>query len=249
MSKKYGCLLAFVIFLLFLSIACNLGQFAVLSGGVEAGAALSMPAKPLPKFRENLIESAKDKAMGKIVQIDLDGIISSFSSEGLFSEAMPGIESLKRQLAQAAADAEVKAIVLRINSPGGEVTASDVLYNAVKKTAAVKPVIVHMDSVAASGGYYVACGATKVVASETTLTGSIGVYAIHEDQSRADDRAGYTVSVVSAGRLKTNGLPYKPLSDEARSGMQAMVDTYYGQFVAAVAKHRAVPAVLVTRPR
>ena len=104
----------------------------MLSGGVEAGAALSMPGEACPNSAKTSSNPPKDKATAKIVQIDLDGIISSFSSEGLFSEAMPSIESLKRQLAQAAADAGGEAIVLRINSPGGEVTASDVLYNAVK---------------------------------------------------------------------------------------------------------------------
>jgi protease-4 len=156
MSKKHGCLLAFVIFLLFISLAFNLGQFAMLSGSSQTGAALSIAAKPIAKLREHLLETAKDHSTAKIVQIDLEGVISSFSTEGLFSEAMPSIDHLKRQLEQATTDAEVKAIVLRINSPGGEVTASDVLYHAVKKASGVKPVVVHMDSVAASGGYYVA---------------------------------------------------------------------------------------------
>ncbi|MBL9183435.1 MAG: signal peptide peptidase SppA [Verrucomicrobiaceae bacterium] len=245
MSKKYGCLLAFVIFLLFLSLACNLGQFAVLSGGVEAGAALSMPAKPLPKFRENLLEAAKDKATGKIVQIDLDGIISSFSSEGLFSEAMPSIESLKRQLAQAAADAEVKAIVLRINSPGGEVTASDVLYNAVKKTAAVKPVVVHMDSVAASGGYYVACGATKVVASETTLTGSIGVIMESINYSDLFGKVGLGMNTFTSGPFKDSLSGARPMRDDEKAYIQNLVSQMYDRFLGIVSEARKQPKDLL----
>ena len=245
MSKKYGCLLAFVIFLLFLSLACNLGQFAVLSGGVEAGSALSMPAKPLPKFRENLLEAAKDKATAKIVQIDLDGIISSFSSEGLFSEAMPSLESLKRQLAQATADAEVKAIVLRINSPGGEVTASDVLYNAVKKAAAVKPVVVHMDSVAASGGYYVACGATKILASETTLTGSIGV--IMESINYADlfGKVGLGMNTFTSGPFKDSLSGARPMRDDEKAYIQNLVAQMYDRFLGIVSEARKQPKDLL----
>jgi protease-4 len=245
MSKKYGCLLAFVIILLFLSLACNLGQFAMLSGGVETGATFSNPAKPLPKLREHLLEPAKEKATAKIAQIDLDGIISSFSSEGLFSEAMPSIENLKRQLEQAAGDTEVKAIVLRINSPGGEVTASDVLYNAVKKVAAVKPVVVHMDSVAASGGYYVACGATKIVASETTLTGSIGV--IMESINYADlfGKVGLGMNTFTSGAFKDSLSGARPMREDEKAYIQNLVTQMYDRFLGIVSESRKQPKDLL----
>src|SRR5690606_37248738 len=96
----------------------------------------------------------------RIVRLDLESLIHSGMVDGL-----------KRGLRQAVEDTHVAAIVLRINSPGGEVTASDTLYQAVKETAQRKPVVVYMDSIAASGGYYIACGATKIIAHPTGISG------------------------------------------------------------------------------
>lgn len=245
MSKKHGCLLAFVIFLLFISLAFNLGQFAMLSGSSQTGAALSMAAKPIAKLREHLLETAKDHSTAKIVQIDLEGVISSFSTEGLFSEAMPSIDHLKRQLEQATTDAEVKAIVLRINSPGGEVTASDVLYHAVKKASGVKPVVVHMDSVAASGGYYVACGATQIIASETTLTGSIGV--IMESINYADlfGKVGLGMNTFTSGAFKDSLSGARPMRDDERVYIQNLVLQMYDRFLGIVSEARRQPKELL----
>ena len=108
----------------------------------------------------------------KIVHIDIEGMISSVGGNAFVGSS---VSTTKRMLEAAKADPAVKGIVLRVNSPGGEVTASDVLYNAVRKTAEVKPVVVYMDSMAASGGYYIACGGSHIMANETTITGSIGV--------------------------------------------------------------------------
>jgi protease-4 len=245
MNKKHGCLLAAVIFLLFLSLACNLGQFAMLSGGVEPGAALSSSARPLPRFHEMIVEPAKDKALAKIAQIDLDGVISSMAVEGLFFDPLPSVEGLKRQLEQAASDPAVKAVVLRINSPGGEVTASDVLYQAVKKTAAVKPVVVHMDSMAASGGYYVACGATRILASETTLTGSIGV--IMESVNYADlfGKVGLGMNTFTSGPFKDSLSGSRPMRDEEKVYIQSLVTQMYDRFLGIVSEARKQPRDLL----
>lgn len=245
MSKKYGCLLAFVIFLLFISLAFNLGQFAILSGEMEGGTSFSLPPKPLPKFTESLIEPAKGKSGDKIVQLELDGIISSMSSGSLFSDSLPNLDSLKRQLQQAAEDASVKAIVLRINSPGGEVTASDVLYHAVKKTAAIKPVVVHMDSIAASGGYYIACGATQIVASETTLTGSIGV--IMESINYADlfGKVGLGMQTFTSGAFKDSLSGARPMRDDEKAYIQNLVSQMYDRFLGIVSEARKQPKDLL----
>ena len=94
---------------------------------------------------------------------------------------MPGnasdnmVDDMRLALQQARDDDRVKAVVLEIDSPGGEVTAADIIYNAVVKTRAKKPVVVYMDSLAASGGYYVSCGGKYLMANDTTITGSIGV--------------------------------------------------------------------------
>ena len=110
----------------------------------------------------------------KIAVISLRGIITS-AEPGAIGETM--VDDLKLQLGRPAEDDEVKAVVLYVDSPGGEVTASDTIYMAVKRMRdqSKKPVVVYMGSLAASGGYYVACGGDYIMANETTLTGSIGV--------------------------------------------------------------------------
>src|SRR5262249_11314913 len=128
-----------------------------------------------PKFSEVLEQDGGRETKDKIVRIDLEGIISSGATEDFLLGGGMNLDSIKRAWRQPTEDKNVKAIVLRVDSPGGEVTASDTLYQAVKEAAAKVPVVVYMDSLAASGGYYVSCGATKIVANETTLTGSIGV--------------------------------------------------------------------------
>jgi hypothetical protein len=92
----------------------------------------------------------------------------------------------------------------------------------------------------ASAAYYLSCQATEVVVSPSSLTGSIGVYSAHEDYSAADEKAGVKVTLISAGKYKTEGNMYEPLSDDARSAMQGLVDSFYGKFVKAVARGRGV---------
>ena len=141
-NKSYGCLIALLLLGLLVSLGLNVGQFlGKLDIDVGADASFSS-ARPKRHLHETTVESPKQSSHDKIVHIDLEGVISSASMSGLFAEAMPSVESLKNSLEQAVADTNVKAIVLRVNSPGGEVTASDISYNAVKKAAKVKPVVV-----------------------------------------------------------------------------------------------------------
>lgn len=242
MSKKYGCLLAFVLFLLFVSLAVNLGQFVLFAGEVDATGHLKSHARPKHKFSESIIEEARNESQAKIVHLDLDGIISSAQSDSFLMGALPDMHGLKLQIEQAVADADTKAIVLRINSPGGEVTASDILYNAVKKASAKKPVVVYMDSMAASGGYYVACGATKIVASETTLTASIGV--IIETMSYYDlfNKVGLGTQTFASGAFKDSLSGSRPMRDDEKAYVQNLVTQMYGRFLGIVSGARGVPA-------
>src|SRR5436190_22472104 len=128
--------------------------------------------EPSPLFREVIVQRGARGSSDKIAVIMMRGIISS-SLPGNVGDTM--VEDMRLALQQARDDDHVRAIVLEIDSPGGEVTASDAIYNWVVKTRARKPVIVYMDSLAASGGYYVACGGQYLMANETTITGSIGV--------------------------------------------------------------------------
>jgi protease IV len=197
--------------------------------------------RPIKKFSEALVEDGKAKSGDRIVRIDLDGPIFNGSAGGsLFAEAIPMLSSIKRQLAQATADSKVKAIVLYVNSPGGEVTASDTLYAAVKAAKEKKPVVVFMDSVAASGGYYVAAPASKIIANETTLTGSIGVimqgYAYHGTM----EKVGFGMNTFTSGKFKDTLSGARPMRDDERAYIQGMVDQMYDRFLTVVSEGRKI---------
>ncbi len=230
-----GCLVAALVVALFLSVGFNFFQSVVLMG---SGASVQETKEPL---HEKLEVAGRANSTAKIVHLDLEGIISSMSTGGFLEEALPSVDGIKRELEQAVEDSEVKAIVLRINSPGGEVTASDTIYNAVKKAAAKKPVVVYMDSVAASGGYYVACGATKVVASETTLTASIGVIMESMSYHELFGKVGLGSQTFTSGAFKDTLSGARPMRDDEKVYIQALVNDMYDRFLGIVSEARKVP--------
>ena len=169
--KVLGCVGVLLVLLLLASVLLNVG---LLVGQAGAGFAMDGGAPVLrsaPFEAEQLVAADEPGTRDRIVQLDVTGVITGDSGPGGGSM----VEEIKRALHQAVEDSRVKAIVLRIDSPGGEVTASDTLYAAVKEAAAKKTVVAYLDSVAASGGYYIACGAERIVAHPTGITGSIGV--------------------------------------------------------------------------
>src|SRR5262245_46932351 len=160
-SNRLGCFGIFIVVLLVVSLFFNVMFFS--AGFFEGGD---------KKFQETVVTKAAPQVKTKIAVIRLAGMITSMLP-GYVGDSM--VEDVKLQLKQALDDNDVRAIVLAIESPGGEVTASDMIYNAVKAARAKKPVVISMGSLAASGGYYIACGGTYIFANETTITGSIGV--------------------------------------------------------------------------
>lgn len=240
-NKSYGCLIALLLLGLIVSLGLNVGQFLG-KLDLDVGADTSFTAaRPKRHLHESTVESPKQSSHDKIVHIDLEGVISSMAVGGLFAEAMPSVESIKNSLEQAVADTHVKAIVLRVNSPGGEVTASDIIYNAVKKAAKVKPVVVYMDSMAASGGYYVACGATKIVASETTLTASIGVIIETMNYSELFGKVGLSMTAFTSGAFKDSLSGARPMREDEKAYVQNLVMQMYDRFLGIVSEARGVP--------
>jgi protease-4 len=145
------------------------------------------------------------------------------------------------QLTEFREQKNIRAIVLRIDSPGGAVGASQELYEEVRRTNAVKPVVASMGSVAASGGLYAALGAGRIVANPGTLTGSMGVILKFANLEELFHKIGYKSEVVKSGRLKDIGSPSRPLNEEEREMLQTMIDDVHGQFVKAVAESRKLP--------
>jgi protease-4 len=143
------------------------------------------------------------------------------------------------ELRDYADDSSIKAIVLRIDSPGGGVVPSQEIYNAVKYARKEgKKVVVSMGSVAASGGYYVAAAADKIVANPGTLTGSIGVKMEFANLEKLLEKIGIQGMVVKSGEYKDIGSPYRPMTDPEKKLLQGVIDDVQSQFVTAVASGR-----------
>lgn len=150
-----------------------------------------------------------------------------------------GSEGISRAIRKARLDKKVKAVVLRINSPGGSSLASDVLWREVFMTKKVKPVIVSMGDVAASGGYYMACAADSIFAQPNTITGSIGIFAILPNMKNfLNQKLGVTFDGVKTGKFADLGDVTRPLNPEERAILQDQVNHGYLDFTNAVASGR-----------
>ncbi|MEM7148154.1 MAG: signal peptide peptidase SppA [Verrucomicrobiota bacterium] len=178
----------------------------------------------------------------KIAHIDLDGVISSQGTGSIFGgggESM--VDRMKESLKKAREDEEVKAIVIRVNSPGGEVTASDTIYHAVKEANEEKPVVIFMDSMAASGGYYVSCGATEILANETTLTGSIGVIVQTLNYVDLFDKVGLAAESFTSGDFKDTLSGARTMRPEERAYVESLVMQMFDRFATVVSEGRDIP--------
>ncbi len=133
---------------------------------------------------------------------------------------------------------DIKAVVLRINSPGGSVGPSQEIYDEVKRLQNEKPVVVSMGAVAASGGYYIAVAADKIVANPGTITGSIGVIIEFMNVEGLFDKIGLKTNTVKSGHFKDTGSPTKELAADERKLLQALIDDVHSQFVLAVVEGR-----------
>lgn len=143
-----------------------------------------------------------------------------------------------KELKEYVKDDTIKAIILRVNSPGGAVAPSQEIYEEVKKAAQKKPVVVSMGAVAASGGYYISAPATKIIANPGTLTGSIGVIMEFPNISGLMDKIGVKTEVVKSGRHKDIASVFRGIGEEERQILQGVMDNVHDQFMQAVAEGR-----------
>jgi protease-4 len=179
----------------------------------------------------------------KIALIDVEGLIVNARTGSMFTAGDNPVSVFRERLDAAATDCRVKAVVLRINTPGGGVTASDVMYrdlvNFREETG--KPVVACMMDVAASGGYYLAMGCDRVYAHPTTVTGSIGVIMNLYNAHGLLSMVGVKSEPIKSGPNKDIGNPARPMTDAERALLQKMVNSFYQEFVAVVAKGRKLP--------
>jgi len=182
---------------------------------------------------------------GKVAVIRLNGIIADSSQQGLLTTGGISPKQVRDYLTKAESDGGIKAVVLRIDSPGGSAAASQEIASEVRhfKEVTGKPVVISMGDVAASGGYYISAYADRIVANPSTLTGSIGVISHFIYIEGLLEKWGLELEIVKTGRHKDMGI--WPLTDEQRKIMQDITDDLYEQFVAAVAQGRGLSAAEV----
>lgn len=235
-DRKLGCLSIF----LFVALCASLFANFVLTVAVFKRVGTGLTDVEMPqRFREVMVDSGDRLSGDKVALIVMRGLISS-SVPGSVSDNM--VDDMRAALQQAREDKRVKAIVLEIDSPGGEVTASDEIYNAVVKTRAVKPVVIYMDTLAASGGYYVSCGGRFLMANETTITGSIGVIIQTLNYEQLFNKIGLASVVFKSGKFKDMLNGARPITPEERELVQGFVMKTYDKFLGIVAKERNVSA-------
>lgn len=186
-------------------------------------------------YADNVATTSKEySTTDKIAIIYAQGEIKS--GEGDVNEIGEG--SMKRALQEARKDAKIKAIVLRIDSPGGNALTSDLIWREIELTKKMKPVIVSMGNLAASGGYYIACNANKIFAEENTITGSIGVFGILPNFTQLTSKMGINAEQVNTNDNAADYSVFRPLDEKFRAFTQEGVEKIYSTFVSHVANGR-----------
>ena len=214
--------------------------FAIIAANILGGCAVNVPITSRVQPLEEEVVSGEGK--DKVLVMDVTGVISDKEKKGpLRLSSRPSmVAHVKEALNKAKEDDDIKALVLRINSPGGTVSASDIIYHEVKefkKEKGVKVVACIM-GLGASGGYYVAAAADKIVVLPTGVTGSIGVILLKINMEGLMEKIGVQDEVVMSGDKKDSALPFRPLSPQERELLQGIIDNFYQRFVTVVDEAR-----------
>lgn len=175
----------------------------------------------------------------RVAIVDVGGVISS-GQESPFAWGLTTVADVKEKLDRAAGDRHVRAVVLRINSPGGEVSASDALYRQVQgfRRETGKPVVACLMSMATSGAYYTALGADRVVATPTNVTGSVGVITRWLNVEGLFDKLGLSARVIKSGEKKDIGSPTRPMTPEEREILDEVTEQMFDRFLDTVRENR-----------
>lgn len=206
----------------------TLAQLVELMGHrADTGALAAFSRPPAPTQRA-----------GSVAVIPVFGMISQRAS--ILSDLFGGtsIDDLRASFRQAMADPRVKAVILHVDSPGGAVSGVTEFAAEIRAARGVKRVAAVVEPLAASAAYWLAAQAEEIVVTPSGSVGSIGIYAVHREVSKALEAEGIKTTLVSAGPHKTEGNEWEPLTDEARAHMQERVDAFYAQFLGDVAKGR-----------
>jgi len=221
------------------AVVCGAGLILAAGCGPTGGyKIIPIPADKTLEESEVMVEPGLIRE--KIALVDVSGLLINEYRRGLLSEGENPVSFLTEKLNAAAEDPRVKAVVLRINSPGGGVTASDLMHQEIvafrRRTG--RPVVGMMLDVAASGGYYVACACDEIVAHPTTVTGSIGVMMLTLSVHGALEKLYIKTHTIKSGQFKDAGSPFRDMTDEDRRIFQGMIDQFYQRFLDVVGTGR-----------
>lgn len=204
------------------------GFFSAVATGIKEGPALAMRSG---HFNETVIRSGGSE---RVAHIDLEGVITASPER----DGTSMVDDFRELVEAAVKDHKVKGIVIRINSPGGEVTASDCLHRIIQEADKVKPVVAYLDTIAASGGYYAACGSRRMIAHPTTFTGSIGVIMQSVKYGGLFDKVGVSMEVYKSGALKDLLSGTRETSPEEIALVNGLVQETYTRFLGVVSANR-----------
>jgi protease-4 len=194
------------------------------------------PEEPLKEF------TVEGKERGKVLVIPVTGFLSDAPGKGLLERRPSMVQEVVSQLRRAEKDGEIRAVVLEINSPGGSITASDILYRELMdfKEHTKVPMVAALMDVAASGAYYLALSADRIVAHPTTITGSVGVILVKPKVMGLMEKLGLAVEVDKSGREKDIGSPFRASTTEEQKIFRDLVAQLGGRFLSLVATRRKI---------
>jgi len=180
------------------------------------------------------------KARQKILIIDVSGIVGMTLKPALLERESDLVSRVYYRLKKASEDRNVKGIILRLDTPGGEVTASDIIYNEILrfKEDTGMPVVSLMMGIAASGGYYIASAGDHIIAHPSTITGSIGVISLFPNLQDLFAKIGIDVNVIKSGAMKDSGSAFRDMTEEEKAVFQTVVDALYQKFLDVVLEGR-----------
>ncbi len=233
--KNSGCLTLALIVALGLSLFGNLLLLVALASRYS-GTVSTITEK---KFSETTLLSGRNTS-DKIAVISLDGLISY--GRGYASSHDSMVDDLKDAFQQAANDPMVKAVVISVDSPGGEVTAGDTIYHALGKLKAKKPVVIFINSIGTSAAYYIACAGSWIMCSDTSFTGSIGVIISALNYKDLFGKIGLQSMIFKSGQFKDALNGARDLTQEEKSYFQGLVMQTYDRFLGIVTSARHLDA-------
>jgi protease IV len=221
----------------------TLFSIVFLVGGCGTPSFLVTPVSNPSDLNETVVQKGKGLFPDKIAIIEVEGILSN-SRGGLLQPGENPLSLFKQELDMAADDDSVKAVVLRVNSPGGTVSSSDAMYTILKrfKDKTHKPVVASAQELDCSGAYYLSCGADKIVAQPTSLVGSIGVIFESYNIEGTMAKIGVRSDSYKSAAHKDIGSPFRDATPEEQAIMQGLVDEYYARFKSIVTSNRPIPA-------